>query len=984
MRCAPHWITAGDFTGAGRQDLAVADFYGSVVRILSNDGAGAFAVGNAIAVGANPWYLSAGDLNDDGRDDLATANFYGGVSVLLANGSAFSSAVNYSAGANPTGVVLGDLGGDDKLDLAVSNYGSNNVSVLAGNGDGTFQSAQHFAAGSGPNELTLGYFSGDGRLGIAVANQDGNSASVLLNQTVHGVEGQPFTAAVARFTDANPYASADDFTALISWGDGTTSSAAGLPAGSGELPDGSFKELSTLAGLIVRNADGSFSVHSDHIYAQAGAYTVQVDILDEGGSTASTTLTVQVTEAVLSATGTVTAISLGTPVNGVIARFTDANPNSSASEFQASVDWGDGSPLDTNVTIVADANGGFQVLGDGHVYAAPGAYTVQIQISEAGGGFATATSTVQVSSASAGNLPPALIVPPSMTVNPGGTVTFEVTAIDPDVDALTLSAAGLPSGATFVQTSSAAGSATGTFTWTPAYGQWGNFAPSFSVDDGQGHVVSQNVTLTVLTPQQMLAGFFGQLTRLQAQGLIAAAANAILGNLQGALQNINNNNLPAANAFLNRAQGLIDGLQPQGIPQPVGQPLRLMEEALIGLLVLQMPEPQVGANIQGPTVVPGNSIYDFVVATPYPALPPNYPLNRITWTITDAAGIGMPTAAARIRPEVAGGYRSVGRITESEEGRIVAIYATIQFENVPATVRISLSFESAGGRRYVSPGIIVHIVQLTVTAVPVYESFTLATQPTVRYVRYVRAGRQYIETNSFKAPPAGDGDLRPPAFSFGWGARITATAPDPADYAQIEVGFVQHVTWPQWNATYATGKILTSSVQGRASTLDAGTDQKPFYVSFKRTPNAVAGGGAAWTGHKGSWPFAQNATTLDLFHSDSPAAFVPARFPQLFGDLPLQSQNITFNFNLDVVAKTTQVGFDSALWKQSNTLWSVHYAANFTPPGFFGGFTATYTDTPIVQASASERWVTYTSPAKETANKDSITANDLANNITFS
>ena len=36
---------------------------------------------------------------------------------------------------------MGDFNGDGKLDLAVANYGSNTVSVLLGNGDGTFQGA---------------------------------------------------------------------------------------------------------------------------------------------------------------------------------------------------------------------------------------------------------------------------------------------------------------------------------------------------------------------------------------------------------------------------------------------------------------------------------------------------------------------------------------------------------------------------------------------------------------------------------------------------------------------------------------------------------------------------------------------------------------------------------------------------------------------------------------------------------------------------
>ena len=42
-------------------------------------------------------------------------------------------------GDRPNALVAGDFNGDGRTDLAVANYGSNDVSVLLGNGDGTFQ-----------------------------------------------------------------------------------------------------------------------------------------------------------------------------------------------------------------------------------------------------------------------------------------------------------------------------------------------------------------------------------------------------------------------------------------------------------------------------------------------------------------------------------------------------------------------------------------------------------------------------------------------------------------------------------------------------------------------------------------------------------------------------------------------------------------------------------------------------------------------------
>ena len=46
--------------------------------------------------------------------------------------------------------MTGDFNGDGRTDLAVANSGSNDVSVLLGNGDGTFQPQVTYAVGNLP------------------------------------------------------------------------------------------------------------------------------------------------------------------------------------------------------------------------------------------------------------------------------------------------------------------------------------------------------------------------------------------------------------------------------------------------------------------------------------------------------------------------------------------------------------------------------------------------------------------------------------------------------------------------------------------------------------------------------------------------------------------------------------------------------------------------------------------------------------------
>ena len=81
-------------------------------------------------------------------------------------------------------MAVGDFNGDGKPDLAVPNLASNNVSVLAGKGDGTFEPAVNFGAGTLPNSVAVGDFNGDGKPDLAVADIAGG-VSILLNSTTY-------------------------------------------------------------------------------------------------------------------------------------------------------------------------------------------------------------------------------------------------------------------------------------------------------------------------------------------------------------------------------------------------------------------------------------------------------------------------------------------------------------------------------------------------------------------------------------------------------------------------------------------------------------------------------------------------------------------------------------------------------------------------------------------------------------------------------
>ncbi len=184
---------AGDFTGDGRLDLATANFgsypHPAQCPCCLGNGDGTFQPQVTYAVGSWPDAIVAGDFTGDGRTDLAVANSADAtVSVLLGKGDGtFQSQVTYAVGLYPVAIVAGNFASDGRIDLAVATL-VGDVSVLLGNGDGTFQPQVAYAVASiVPTAIAAGDFTGDGHLDLAVAgwlpfSTEAGEVSVLLGQ----------------------------------------------------------------------------------------------------------------------------------------------------------------------------------------------------------------------------------------------------------------------------------------------------------------------------------------------------------------------------------------------------------------------------------------------------------------------------------------------------------------------------------------------------------------------------------------------------------------------------------------------------------------------------------------------------------------------------------------------------------------------------------------------------------------------------------
>ncbi len=168
----------------------------------------------------------------------------------------------------------------------------------------------------------------------------------------------PSTALVTFTNGATPLA-VGDYSAFLNWGDGS----AIAPA------------------TIVLNTT-TFTVSGSHNFAQAGTYTITVQI-DAPGQQIVMTTVATVSGLAVTPVSPLTATAGTTTAPVVIATVTAAlagSPTPDPTAYVASVNWGDGStPVATPITLAA---GVLDITPAGHNYATPGTYTLVVTITD--------------------------------------------------------------------------------------------------------------------------------------------------------------------------------------------------------------------------------------------------------------------------------------------------------------------------------------------------------------------------------------------------------------------------------------------------------------------------------------------------------------------------------------------------------------------------------------------------------------------------
>jgi phospholipase C len=279
---------------------------------------------------------------------------------------------------------------------------------------------------------------GSQTIAVNVANNTSINGSVLipvndlsltagaLTPPALAVEGKLLSnVTLFHFTDADPNATASDYTATIFWGDGTRDT---------------VTSTATAAGQIVPDTAGGFDVLGSHLYTEELLnQTLSVEVVDNAGGRTTTDPTDGTTSASATAftvadaplTGHALTVlpTTGQVFNGKVASFLDPGTDDTANDYTAVIRWGDGSTSTASGaagTITADPGGGFDVVGS-HTYASDGTYAVAVSVTDAGGSHTRALSTAEVSGVAVSF---AVSAPSATTA--GTSFNFTVTALDAD------------------------------------------------------------------------------------------------------------------------------------------------------------------------------------------------------------------------------------------------------------------------------------------------------------------------------------------------------------------------------------------------------------------------------------------------------------------------------------------------------------------------------------------------------------------------
>jgi hypothetical protein len=199
---SPRALALGDLDGDADTDVAVVSELDATLRLFFQ-AAGTFDMVGELPIGGSPVGIAIGGLTDGPGPDLAIANFAGASVGLVSHttGQTYEAGPSLAVGAGPRGVVAIDLDGDGTADLASADAEDGTASILLRAEPG-FASAYVYAVGAQPRAIAAEDFDNDGNLDLAVALETQNAIGVLLRDGQD--EGFAMLPAMAIGTHARP------------------------------------------------------------------------------------------------------------------------------------------------------------------------------------------------------------------------------------------------------------------------------------------------------------------------------------------------------------------------------------------------------------------------------------------------------------------------------------------------------------------------------------------------------------------------------------------------------------------------------------------------------------------------------------------------------------------------------------------------------------------------------------------------------------
>ncbi|CAF5067610.1 unnamed protein product, partial [Rotaria sp. Silwood1] len=156
-----------------------------------------------------------GYLNNDTNLDIVLANYgTNNIGVLFGYGNgSFENQMMLSTGSNsdPISIAVGDFNGDRVVDIALAVNDIKRVDMMLGNGNGKFeiQTSYEIDFDSSPLDMASGDFNNDKRLEIVIANGGSNHVDIFVaynhrsfeNETWYSAGSSPQSVVVGDFNN---------------------------------------------------------------------------------------------------------------------------------------------------------------------------------------------------------------------------------------------------------------------------------------------------------------------------------------------------------------------------------------------------------------------------------------------------------------------------------------------------------------------------------------------------------------------------------------------------------------------------------------------------------------------------------------------------------------------------------------------------------------------------------------------------------------